>query len=54
MIKLRDAHQCSEETLRRLLSFCLERDPSGPRMRQDPPKNKQAVIVQLTWLGVIQ
>ena len=53
MIKLQDAHQCSEETLRRLLSFCLERDPSGPRMRQSPPQSKQEVITQLVWLGVV-
>lgn len=54
MISLRDAYQCSEATLRRLLSFCLERDPDGPRMKESPPRDKKEVIIQLAWLGVIQ
>ncbi len=53
-MSLSDAYQCSEATLRRLLAFCLERDPSGPRMKESPPRDKKEVITQLVWLGVIQ
>ncbi len=53
MIRLRDAHRCPEAVLRRLLTFCLERDPSGPRMKESPPRDKKEVITQLVWLGVI-
>lgn len=53
MISLKDAHLAKEENLRKLLSFALERDASGPRLKETPPKDKTEVINQLLWLGVV-
>lgn len=53
-IDMDDVRQCSDENLRRMLEFALDHDPSGPRMRQTPPKNRAEIIQQLCWLGIIQ
>jgi hypothetical protein len=48
-----DATGATEHDLRRLLEFALKRDAAGPRLRQTPPKDRDEVILQLIWLGVI-
>ncbi len=53
-IDMDDVAKVSDADLRRMLEFALNHDASGPRMRQTPPKTRQEIILQLTWLGIIE
>jgi len=48
-----DVANASDDELRRLLAFALERDPAGPRLKLDPPKDRKEILQQLYWLGVL-
>ena len=54
MIDQRSLFRATDEQLRRLLTFALDHDAAGPRLRQTPPADRKELIVQLIWLGVVQ
>lgn len=43
----------SEKNLLRLLNFALKNDSANDRLKNSPPKNKEEIIIQLIWLGII-
>jgi hypothetical protein len=53
-LETKDIEGVPDNVLRRLLDFALDRDVSGPRLRQQPPRDRREVIIQLMWLGVVR